>query len=71
MYAEVVWVLVYSGSQVQPQIMLDTDYFPDYPSVSYDYEVILGEQPLLRKAYDAIQLATVITFSSLFRVCFK
>ena len=71
MYAEVVWVLVYSGSQVQPQIMLDTDYFPDHPSVFYDYEVILGEQPLLRKAYDAIQLATVITFFSLFRVCFK
>ena len=51
--------------------MLHTDYFPDYPSVSYDYDVILGEQPLLRKAYDPIQLTTVITFFSLFTVCFK
>ena len=37
MYAEVVWVLVSSGTQVQPQTILDPDYFPDYSSVSYDY----------------------------------
>ena len=37
MYAEVAWVLVSSGIQVQPQVILDPDYFPDYLSISYDY----------------------------------
>ena len=37
MYAEVAWVLVSSGTQVQPQIILNPDYLPDYLSVSYDY----------------------------------
>ena len=37
MFIEVVWVLVSSGTQVQPQIILDPDYLPDYLSVSYDY----------------------------------
>ena len=37
MYAEVAWVLVFSGIQVQPQVILDPDYLPDYLSVSYDY----------------------------------
>ena len=37
MYAEVAWVLVTSGTQVQPQVVLDSDYLPDYLSVSYDY----------------------------------
>ena len=36
MYAEVAWVLVSSGTQVQPQILLDPDYLPDYLSISYD-----------------------------------
>ena len=31
-------VLVSSGTQVQPQITLDPDYFPDFFSVSYDYD---------------------------------
>ena len=30
MYAEVAWVLASSGTQVQPQIILDPDYLPDY-----------------------------------------
>ena len=30
------WVLVSSGTQVQPQVILDPDYLPDYLSVSYD-----------------------------------
>ena len=38
MYAEVAWVLLSSGTQVQPQVILDPDYLPDYPSVSYDYD---------------------------------
>ena len=40
MYAEVAWVLVSSGTQVQPQVMLDSGFLPDYLSVSYDYENI-------------------------------
>ena len=39
MYAEVAWVLISLGTQVQPQIILDPDYLPDYLSVSYDYGV--------------------------------
>ena len=30
-------LVVPSGAQVQPQIILDLDYLPDYLSVSYDY----------------------------------
>ena len=37
MYAEVASVLVSSGSQVQPQVICDLDYFPDYLSISYNY----------------------------------
>ena len=37
MNSEVAWVLVSSGTQVQPQIILNLDYPPDYLSVSYDY----------------------------------
>ena len=37
MYAEIAWVLASSGIQVQPQVMFDPDYLPDYLSVSYDY----------------------------------
>ena len=34
----VAWVLVFSGTQVQPQIILDLEYLSDYLSVSYDYD---------------------------------
>ena len=37
MNSEVAWVLVSSESQVQPKIILDPDYLPDYLSLSYDY----------------------------------
>ena len=37
MYAEVAWVLVSSGTQVQSQVIVDPDYLRDYLSVSYDY----------------------------------
>ena len=40
MYAKVSWVLVSSVTQVQRQIILDSDYLPDYFSVSYDYDAI-------------------------------
>ena len=38
MYTEVAWVLVSSGTQVQPLIIPNPDYFPDYLSISYDYD---------------------------------
>ena len=40
MYAEVAWVLVSSGTQVEEPVILDPDYLPDYLSVSYDYVII-------------------------------
>ena len=45
MYFEVAWVLISSGTQVHPQIILNPDYFLDYFSVSYDY----GLSTFLRK----------------------
>ena len=40
MCSEVAWVLVSLGTQVQPQIILETDYLPDYLSVFYDYDFL-------------------------------
>ena len=40
MYAEVGWVLVSLGPQVQLQLILDPGYLPDYLSISYDYDYI-------------------------------
>ena len=37
MHAQINWVLGSSGTQVQPQVILDLDDLPDYLSVSYDY----------------------------------
>ena len=37
-YSEVASVLVSLGTQVQPQILLDPEYLPDYLCVSYDYD---------------------------------
>ena len=41
MNSEVAWVLISPGTQVQQQIILDSDYLPDYLSVSYDYAEIV------------------------------
>ena len=41
MYSEIAWVLVFLGTQVQPKIILDPNYFPDYLSVSYDYGITI------------------------------
>ena len=41
MYAEVAWVLVYSRTQVQLQIILDPDYLPDHLFVSDDSEITM------------------------------
>ena len=40
MYAEVAWVIVSSGFQVQLQVILDPDNLSDYLSVSYDYDIL-------------------------------
>ena len=45
MYAEVAWVLVSSGTQVKPQIIVNPDYFPDYLFVSYDYGKTKKKEP--------------------------
>ena len=37
---EVAWALVSSGIQVQSQRIVDSNYLPDYLSVSYDYVYI-------------------------------
>ena len=39
MNSEVAWVPVSSGTQVQPQIILDPDYLSGYLSVSYYYDL--------------------------------
>ena len=41
MYAEIAIVLVFLETQVQPQIILDLDYLPDYLFVSDDYEITI------------------------------
>ena len=37
MYSKLAWVVVFSGTQVQSQIILEPDYLSDYLSVSYGY----------------------------------
>ena len=44
MNTEVAWVLVSSGTQIQPQILLDPDYLPDYLSISCDYKFTYREK---------------------------
>ena len=34
---EIAWVLASSGTQIQLQVILHSDYFPDYLSSSYEY----------------------------------
>ena len=41
MFAEVAWVLVSSGTQLQPQIILDPNYPPDYLFASDNYETTM------------------------------
>ena len=40
MNSEIAWVLVFSGTQSQPQIILDPDNLLDYLSVFYDYRYL-------------------------------
>ena len=43
MYSKVAWALVLknSGTQAQPQVILNPDYLPDYLSVFYDYVLMV------------------------------
>ena len=41
MYAEIAWIVVSLGTELQSEVILDPDYLPDYLSVSYDYVQIL------------------------------
>ena len=40
-YSEVAWVLVSSGTELQKHTILELKYFPNYLSVSYDYDYML------------------------------
>ena len=61
MYAEIAWVLVFWGTQVQPQVILDPDYLPDYLSVSYDYaRTHLSYKKLQKETLCDIQLGSLI-----------
>ena len=48
MNSEVAWVLASSGTQVQSQIKLNPDYFPDYLSISYDYVLVCKREKTLK-----------------------
>ena len=63
MYAEVAWVLVSSGTQVQPQVILDPDYFPDYLFVSYYY----GNSKIVQKSLFifCLQIASFLDFQNM------
>ena len=63
MYAEVVWVLVSAGTQVQPQIIPDPDYLSDYLSVSYDYAKISSVK------VEVLQVTWVGDWISCFKLC--
>ena len=54
MNSEIAWVLVSSGTQVQPQIILDPHYLPDYHSGSYDYEKSLSISKSSSKSLDLL-----------------
>ena len=60
MYSEVAWVLVSSGTQVQPQVILDPDYLPDYLSVSYGYGPDHHLPPLEPKAFKDTECFSLI-----------
>ena len=61
MYAAVAWVLISSGTQVQPQIILNPDYLPDYFSVSYDYENIKDKMKCVSIKFDIRKFYPYIT----------
>ena len=49
MYAEVAWVLLFLGTEVQPQKILNPNYLPCYRSVSYDYDGTYAYMTLKRE----------------------
>ena len=62
MYAELAWVLLSSGTQVQPQIILDPDYLPDYLSVSYDYEIAMITRQMTPFFHLLFELCSLVYF---------
>ena len=55
MYSGVAWVLLSSRKQVQPQIILDTDYLPDYLFFSYDFATMLHSR-IFSFSYSVLQI---------------
>ena len=55
-YFEVICELVSLGTQVQPQIILEPDYLPDYLSVSDDYGLIKSSK------YRVSTIARLLTY---------
>ena len=47
--SEVAWVLISSGTQVVPQIILNPSYLPDYLSISYDHVFLTMCKSTVRK----------------------
>ena len=63
MYAEVAWVLVSLVTQVQPQIILHSDYLPDYLFFSDDYEITMitrQNDPIFASALRAVSVGYFI-----------
>ena len=65
MDCEITWVLVFSGTQIKPQIIIDTYYLLDYLFFSYYYgnkmcfsrrlQQALKEELILKTVYKSIQ----------------
>ena len=66
MYTEVAWVLVSSGTQVQPEIILDPNYFPDYLSISYDYDSYIIKVKVQFSKFNLIELDSHVQVYEIF-----
>ena len=72
MHAEIAWALASSGAQVQPQIILDPDYLPEYLSVSYDYGARERTKSKQKPSHVTLKLTTrsIIRFSPQTMQCY-
>ena len=65
---EVARILVSLGTKVQPQIIIDPDYLPDYLSISYDYIHRISYE-VQEGLIDPNSISTInILFNSLFNL---
>ena len=62
MYAEVAWVLVSLETQVQPPLILDPDYLPDYLFISDDYEITMITRQMIPFFASALRALSVDIF---------